>query len=93
MKQKKNPQRTCIGCRIKKNQNELVRFVDVDGEVQIDVEGKKKGRGCYLCKTTECIDVAEKRKAFQRSFKRNLSSEEFEKIKDSMKTEVMKSET
>ncbi len=93
MKERKIPQRTCIGCAEKKIQKQLIRFVDTDKGVKMDITGKAAGRGCYLCKDADCVDKAEKRKAFQRAFKRNLSLAEFETLKETIKEEVMKIET
>ncbi len=93
MRERKIPQRTCIGCAEKKPQIQLIRFVDTDEGVKMDTMGKAVGRGCYLCKTVDCVEKAEKRKAFQRAFKRNLPPNEFEKLKETVKKEVMKSET
>ena len=46
MKQKKIPQRTCNGCGAQKPKKELVRVVrSPDGEISLDITGKKPGRG------------------------------------------------
>jgi len=58
------PERTCVVCRIKKPKNELFRFlVGKNGGIELDREGKKLGRGFYIC-SAECWDgaVAKKRK-------------------------------
>jgi uncharacterized protein len=53
------PQRTCIACRKTGIKRELVRLVRVpDGSVEVDVTGKKSGRGAYLCLSQECWDGA-----------------------------------
>ena len=52
---KKQPQRTCIACRQIKNKQELVRLVCLPGDgVEVDTDGKKAGRGAYLCPTMAC---------------------------------------
>lgn len=44
------PQRTCIACRRVSTKRELIRLVrTADGIVEIDLSGKKAGRGAYLC--------------------------------------------
>ncbi len=93
MRERKIPQRTCIGCTEKKGQKELIRFVDTNEGIQKDDLGKMNGRGCYLCSKIECMEKAEKRKAFQRAFKRNLDENEMESIRDALKKEVMEGET
>jgi uncharacterized protein len=53
------PQRTCIACRKTGAKRELVRLVRVnDGSVEVDVTGKKSGRGAYLCPSPDCWDSA-----------------------------------
>ena len=55
---KKIPQRTCIGCNSKKDKKDLIRVVkNKDGQISIDLTGKKDGRGIYLCKSEECLEL------------------------------------
>ena len=52
---KRVPERTCIACRQIKAKRDLVRIVKTKDEgIVIDINGKKPGRGAYLCKTKEC---------------------------------------
>ncbi len=56
---KPKPQRTCVTCRQVTDKKELVRVVRVsDGNVEIDLSGKKNGRGAYLCRTRRCWETA-----------------------------------
>ena len=49
------PERTCIACRQVKAKRDLIRIVKTKDEgIVIDANGKKPGRGTYLCKTKEC---------------------------------------
>ena len=51
---KKKPTRTCMGCNESKEKNELLRIVkSSDGEISVDLTGKKNGRGAYICKNEE----------------------------------------
>lgn len=53
------PQRTCIACRRTAGKRELVRLVrTVEGSVEIDVSGRKAGRGAYLCPAWPCLETA-----------------------------------
>ncbi|MGL4209064.1 MAG: YlxR family protein [Candidatus Adiutrix sp.] len=71
----KNQQRTCLGCRQKKNQSHLWRVISCknsDGSMSIkwDIERKKGGRGAWLCAHSQpCLNMALKKKAFQAAFK------------------------
>ena len=52
------PQRTCVACRKVKTKQELIRLVRVsDGSVEVDTDGKKAGRGAYLCRSQGCWEV------------------------------------
>ena len=53
------PQRTCIACRKTSYKREFVRLVYVPEEgVEIDLTGKKSGRGAYLCPAMICWEKA-----------------------------------
>lgn len=52
------PQRTCVACRKVKAKRELIRIVHTsDNNVEIDTDGKKAGRGAYLCRVWECWET------------------------------------
>lgn len=69
------PQRTCIGCRTPRPQSQLVRVVRT-GEGTLAVGRTLPGRGAWLCRgSVECLDVAEKRGGFARSFRAPVRSE------------------
>ena len=55
---KRVSQRTCVACREIRDKREMVRLVRAsDNSVQVDVSGKKPGRGAYLCRTRECWEI------------------------------------
>ncbi len=60
---KKMPERQCVGCKEKKSKKELIRIVKIPNSdnVEIDLTGKKSGRGAYICPKTECLRKARKR--------------------------------
>ena len=60
---KKEPQRTCLGCKESKDKKELIRIVKQnDGKIFIDKTGKANGRGAYICNNIECLEKAIKSK-------------------------------
>jgi len=78
-----NPERMCIGCRTMVAKTELFRVVkSPEGEVSIDRNGKKPGRGAYLCKSELCYKKALKSKALSRAFRAPIS----DKILQSMES-------
>ncbi len=54
------PQRTCVICRKKKNQSELIRFVILENGVIFDLNRTLKSRGLYVCDNDECLNGIEK---------------------------------
>ena len=80
------PLRMCCVCRESKDKKELLRIVkNKDGEIFIDPTGKANGRGAYICKSGNCKDEAEKKRALERSFKVAIDKELFSLLNE-MKT-------
>ncbi|NLB53071.1 MAG: YlxR family protein [Syntrophomonadaceae bacterium] len=81
-KTRKIPLRMCVGCREMKNKRELIRIVRTpEGNVEMDLTGKKAGRGTYICPVMECLDEAIKGKRLQKALEHNIPSEVIETIK------------
>jgi hypothetical protein len=71
------PERTCVACRQKRAKWELVRIVRTpQGCVEIDIKGKKSGRGAYLCMLQRCWEMALKGKRLERVLKTEIVSEQ-----------------
>ena len=85
MKKKKNPMRKCLGCMESKTKDSLIRIAWYEGRLSVDPTGKAKGRGVYLCKNRECIEMARKKKAIQRSLHIEVSAEEEARIFEELK--------
>ena len=86
MKVKKIPLRMCTGCGEMFDKRTLVRVVkSPDGEISLDLTGKKPGRGAYVCRNTECLAKARKRKAFERAFSVQISDEVYSQMEEEMK--------
>ncbi len=59
---KKVPMRKCVATGEMKPKKELVRIVrSKEGDVSIDLTGKKSGRGAYLSKDKDAILLAKKK--------------------------------
>lgn len=66
---RKLPLRKCTGCGEMKPKKELVRVVrSPEGEVSLDLTGRKPGRGAYVCKQSACLALAKKAKRLERAF-------------------------
>lgn len=73
LEQSLGPVRTCVGCRQRSAQADLVRVVAENGHAVLDLDGRKPGRGAWLHPHTECLALAEKRRAFGRALKSERS--------------------
>jgi uncharacterized protein len=61
-KPRKVPLRKCVATGEMKPKKELVRIVrSKEGDVSIDLTGKKSGRGAYLSKDREAVLLAKKK--------------------------------
>ena len=89
MKTKKIPMRMCLGCGEMKPKRELIRVVkSKEGDISLELTGKKSGRGAYICKSVECFEKARKARKFERSFSCMIS----EDIYNSMEGELRENE-
>ncbi len=81
-KEKKAFTRTCIACNSKKNKYDLLRIAYTKNkEINIDISGKKEGRGIYLCYNLECLNKAIKTKKIEKKLKRTIMNEFYENIR------------
>ena len=71
-------QRTCIACRQIKNQDEMLRISKQQDKIEINA--KSCGRGAYICKNKDCINLTIKKHLLNRAFKCNLSQEIYERL-------------
>ena len=82
MVKKKKPERTCMACNEQKEKQELLRIVkSKDGIIEVDLTGKKNGRGAYICKKEECLEKIIKSKRLERVFEKEISTELYESIR------------
>lgn len=89
MKTKKIPMRMCLGCGEMRPKRELIRVVkSKEGDISLDLTGKKSGRGAYICKSVECFEKARKARKFERSFSCMIG----EDIYNSMEGELRENE-
>ena len=78
---RKIPQRKCVGCGTSKDKKELIRVVkNAEGEISVDLTGKKNGRGAYICHSAECLAKAKKAGRLERSFECQISEEIYTRL-------------
>ena len=75
------PQRTCVGCRQVRSKREMTRVVRTsDAGVQVDLTGKRAGRGAYLCPQRPCWEAALQKGRLDHALKTHLTPEERETL-------------
>lgn len=88
MKVRKIPQRMCSGCLVKKDKKELIRVVkNKEGEISIDLTGKKPGRGAYICRSLVCLEKAIKAKRLDRNLEVKITDETYNRLREEIGNE------
>lgn len=80
------PMRKCMGCNEMKPKTELVRVVrSPEGEVSLDLTGKKAGRGAYVCRSAECLAKVRKSKRLEHTFSCEIPDDVYERMEEELK--------
>jgi predicted RNA-binding protein YlxR (DUF448 family) len=83
MAARRMPMRRCIACRASRPKAELVRVVRTpSGAIEIDITGRTPGRGAYVCRRAECMDVAGRRDVIRRALGQPLPQEALEQMRN-----------
>ncbi len=70
-----------MACREVRSKPELVRLVRVfDGRVEGDAEGRKAGRGAYLCQAPQCWEVGLKGNRLEHALRATLTPDNREQL-------------
>ena len=86
---KKVPMRQCLGCRDMYPKRELIRVVrSPEGEISIDLKGKKSGRGAYICRKEECLAKAVSSRSLERALSVNIPAEIYERLKTELNNDT-----
>ena len=86
---KKIPMRKCVGCGEMKPKKELVRVVkSADGDLSLDLTGKKAGRGAYICRDLACFQEARKARRLERAFSCQIPSDIYDRMEEELKADA-----
>ena len=77
--------RQCCVCRTHHQKNELLRFVIQDDQVVLDKKQNIQGRGIYICKNIECLNIAKKKNLINKGLKVSGSIEIYDLARDELK--------
>lgn len=76
------PLRSCIACHNKRPKRELIRIVRTpEGAIEIDLKGKRSGRGAYLCPSRQCWEAALQEKKLGRALKCQVTAEDVARLR------------
>ncbi len=83
---RKTPTRRCTGCGEHFPKNTLIRVLRTpEGEIILDLTGKKSGRGAYICKNTACLKKARKAKRLETSLECPIPEEVYDRMEEELK--------
>lgn len=79
---KKKPARRCVACNEQKEKKDLIRIVRTpEKNIEIDLTGKKNGRGAYICRDEECLKKLIKSKRLESIFEVEIKPEFYEDLR------------
>lgn len=82
---RKIPMRKCTGCNEMKTKKEMVRVVkNKEGEISLDLTGKKAGRGAYICKNLNCLQTARKNRGLERALSCRIPTEVYDEMEQEL---------
>lgn len=85
LKVRKTPVRKCTGCNEHFPKNQLVRVVRTpEGEIVLDLTGKRSGRGAYICKSISCLKKARQKKRLSASLEVAIPEEIYDRLEEEM---------
>lgn len=75
------PLRMCTGCRERKPKKELVRVVrSPEGDISVDLTGRRPGRGAYICPDPKCLAKAKKHRLLEKALDTGISEEIYARL-------------
>lgn len=79
---RKIPLRKCVATQEQLPKKELIRVVrNKEGDVFVDPTGKMNGRGAYLKRSLEAIEIAQKKDVLKKSLNVDIPDSIFEELK------------
>lgn len=90
-KMKKVPLRKCAATGEMLPKKEMIRIVrSKEGEVSVDLTGKKSGRGTYVSKSEDAVQLAKKNRAIEIQLKERVPEEIYEELLYAIRRESIK---
>ena len=78
---KKIPLRKCVATQEQLPKKDLIRVVkNNEGQVFVDLTGKQNGRGAYLKRSKEAIEIAKKKNSLGRALEIEIKEEIYQEL-------------
>jgi len=82
---KKIPTRRCVGCGEHLPKNTLIRVLRTpEGEIVLDLVGKRSGRGAYICRSLSCLKKAQKSRRLESSLECRIPDEVYARMEEEL---------
>ena len=88
MQARKLPMRRCTGCGEHFAKSALIRVLRTpEGEITLDLVGKKSGRGAYICRSAECLKKARKSRRIESALECSIPDEIYARMEEELSVE------
>ncbi|MCM3742872.1 YlxR family protein [Sporosarcina luteola] len=88
---KKIPLRKCAATGEMLPKKEMIRIVRTkEGEVSVDLTGKKSGRGTYVSKTENAVETAKRNRSIESQLGTSVPEEVFDDLLHAIRREALK---
>ncbi|MFS0688059.1 YlxR family protein [Sporosarcina sp. 179-K 8C2 HS] len=88
---KKIPLRKCAATGEMLPKKEMIRIVRTkEGEVSVDLTGKKSGRGTYVSKTEEAVETAKRNRSIESQLGTSVPAEVYDDLLHAIRREALK---
>ena len=88
---KKVPLRRCAATGEMFPKKEMIRIVrSKEGEVSVDLTGKKSGRGTYVSKSEEAVETARENRAVESQLKTAVPAEIYDELLHAVRRDALK---
>lgn len=85
---RKVPTRRCTGCGEHFPKNTLIRVLRTpEGQIMLDLVGKKSGRGAYICKSVSCLKKARRARRLESSLECSIPEEVYQRLEEELTVE------
>jgi len=88
---KKVPLRKCAATSGMFPKKEMIRIVRTkEGEVAVDLTGKKSGRGTYVSKSEEAVETARRNRSIESQLKTAVPAEVYDELLHAVRRDALK---